>query len=122
MNDTPEERDGAATGKRTITDGGIDASGRPGPGRAIAGRGSEPSSDGSPLRGALDGQHLFAPAELPRWSLALPALSGLVVAAGVHGNTVSVTGGPSMWVVSAVVAAVALVATAVALRFAGDAR
>ena len=119
MTDTPEERDGTATGPQVITDGGIDAASSSGPGPAIVSGGSEPSSGGRPLRGVPDGQHLFAPAELPRWSLALPALSGLVMAAGVHGSMVSVTGGPSVWVVSAVVAAVALVATAVALRFAG---
>ena len=84
---------------------------------AVTGVDWTPGTDG-PLLGTADGQHLFAPAELPRWALALPALGALVAAAGVESSVHLAVGTFPATVGSSAIALAMVVAVVLALRFA----
>ena len=75
-------------------------------------------SPDDPVLGTPDGQHLFAPAELPRWALALPALAALVAAAGAESSVHLAAGTFPAAVGSSAVVLTMVVVVALALRFA----
>ena len=113
MNDTTEtDRDDHQTEERPIPDGGTgQASGYPN----VTDRTGRGATTDVPRLGG-DGQHLFAPAELPPWTLSVPFVGALAVAIGAQGTAVLASGAGSAWL-GTVVATIGLLAVlSLALR------
>lgn len=117
MTDAPSTRDGDRSDDRPIADGGHTAAPGPIRRRAVVDRTREtPATDVPPL-GTDRGEHLFAPAELPRDALALPVLAALAVAVATQSSAVLGAGGAEAWFGSVAIPVAAIGAVLLTLRF-----
>ena len=115
MSDTPENAEHNPADARAVTDGGTEVAGGTSRHRTVADRTRSTSmADASRLEG--EDQHLFGPAELPRWAMSLPLVGALAVVIGAQGTAVLATGAGSAWLGTVVAAIGMLVVVALALR------
>lgn len=115
MSETPRTRDDHPTGERPVPDGGTDVVGGTAPYQNVADRTVGTRASDVPRLGDDEGQHLFAPAELPSWALSLPVVGALAVAIGAQGSVV-LAGGASAWAGTVLAAVAMLVVVSLAVR------